>query len=773
MRRSNLPAEPSSFVGRRHELNQVRSALSAHRLVTLFGPGGVGKTRLAFRVAADLVKSYEDGAWVVELAPVHDADLVVETVSSALGLRDRPGVPPLQQLVEYLQDRELLLVLDNCEHVQHAVSLLVGQLLEACPRVRVLATSRHSFAIPGEHLLSIPPMPVPTPGRDVSSPEGLMHYDAVRLFVDRATASWSPFEVNAGNQAALAELLRRLDGVPLAIELASVRVRSLSVEQILDRLADRFALLTRGSRAALPRQQTLRALIDWSYDLLSPAERLLWARSTVFSGSFDVDAVRAVACDQQVPVAEAGSLLDALTAKSILVRDGVGPASRYRMLESIREYGVTKLEASGESEQHAEKHRTYFTGLAATAAQEMYGAAGVDWFRRLRADHDNLRAALDACVREDAHVEDGLLMVGHLQHYWVMVSRLAEGRLWADRLLDRATGPSVARAAALEVAGRLAVLQGDVQEGLPLLDRALEEATALGSDTWRAHALHGKAQAAMFWGDPDDAEPLLDEALVLHASGEDPFGVPFALVQLATLHANRGEADRAQEYAERCIAASEAVGEQWCAALARWTQALLGWRAGRTARVKAYARDVLRLKQPFGDRLGMAMSMEMLAWVAAEEGRPEHAAVLLGATDTALASIGGALFRHLLDDHEACVARTRRALGDAAYDHAFGEGAELSFDEAVALALGRRKGEPQAGDEATGRPAGEPAVRLTRRENEIAGLVAEGLTNREIAERLFMSQRTAEGHVARILRKLGFTARDQITAWVAEHQRPV
>jgi non-specific serine/threonine protein kinase len=598
-----------------------------------------------------------------------------------------------------------------------------------------------------------------------------MTYDAVRLFVDRASASWAPFEVNTANQAALAELLRRLDGVPLAIELASVRVRSLSVQQILDRLADRFALLTRGSRSALPRQQTLRALIDWSYDLLSPAERMLWARATVFSGGFDLEAVRAVVCDEAVPSAEAGSLLDALAAKSILVRDGVGPMARFRMLESIREYGVAQLEASGTADGFRERHRCFFRDLAATASIEMYGPAEVDWYLRLRREHDNLRAALDLTVRTPGRVDEGLMMLGHLQHYWVMVSRFAEGRLWADRLLERAPDASVARAAAWEVAGRLAVLQGDVERGRPLLTRALDEATALDDGTWRAEALHGLALATMFWGgDPVEALPLLEEALALHEVGTDPFGVPLALVQLATLQATLGDQDRALEYAELCIARSEAAGEQWCAALARWTQALVVWRAGRRSKVKTYAREVLRLKQPFGDRLGMAMSMEMLAWAAADEGRHDHAAVLMGAVAAALESVGGSLFNHLLADHDACVEQTRAELGEESYARSFREGADLSFDEAVSLALGRRRPEGADGD---GTAAPAAADRLSKRETEIAGLVADGLTNREIAERLFMSQRTAEGHVARILRKLGFTTREQIKAWVAEYQRPV
>jgi len=275
MRRTNLPAELSSFVGRRHELAQVKDAIGAHRLVTLFGPGGVGKTRLAFRAAADLLRSFDGGSWVVELAPVHDPHLVADTVVASLGMRDGRGGSARDRLLEHLRDRELLLVLDNCEHVQDAAAELVTDLLAQCPGVRVIATSRHAFGVEGEQLLPVPPLPVPSGDRDPRSPESLMHYDSVRLFVDRATASWAAFEVTAANQAALAELVRRLDGVPLAIELASVRVRSLSVEQILERLADRFRLLSRGDRSALPRQQTLRALIGWSHDLLDPAERLL------------------------------------------------------------------------------------------------------------------------------------------------------------------------------------------------------------------------------------------------------------------------------------------------------------------------------------------------------------------------------------------------------------------------------------------------------------------------------------------------------------------
>ncbi|MGZ8744138.1 MAG: ATP-binding protein [Nocardioides sp.] len=769
-RRSNLPAELSSFVGRRHELAAVRALLATHRLVTLLGPGGIGKTRLAVRTAADEEHGLADGAWVAELAPVQAPELVSETVIGTLGIRSQRGTPT-ERLVAHLRHRQLLLVLDNVEHVQDATTALAEQLLSNCPGVRVLATSRHALGLPGEQVFTVPPLPLPVPGRGASSPEALMHYDAVRLFVDRATASRSSFQVTASNHEALAELVRRLDGMPLAIELAAVRVRSLAVEQILDRLSDRFALLTRGSRTALPRQQTLQALIDWSHDLLEPQERLAWARASVFSGGFDLAALEAVACDDDLPAVVLPDVVDGLVSKSVLVREPVeiAGAARFHMLESLREYGAARLADNDGVARYADRHRRWYAGLAATAAEELFGPAQVDWFTRLRADHDNLRGALQRWGGDAGDPVAGLWMASALQHHWVMTGRFGEGRAWVNRLLARLPPPdqdesaedSLARAAGLVVAGRLAILQGEVDVGRPLLEEAFADATAAGDATGRANALHGMALASAFWGDPASALPLLEEALALHREGADPFGVPLALVQLATVHATLSDADRAMAYAEECVALSEAASERWCEALARWVEALVQWRLGRAARARTYARDVLRLKEPFGDRMGMAMSVEVVAWAEADAGRSADAVRLLGAVQAALDSIGANLFGHLLADHDRCFARTRVALGDAAFRQALDEGAALRFDEAVALALGRRTPTPAAAD------AHAEEVRLTRRESEIAALVAEGLTNREIAEQLVVSQRTAEGHVAHILGKLGLTSRAQLAAWMA------
>lgn len=773
-RRSNLPAELSSFVGRRHELASARTGLATHRLVTLLGPGGIGKTRLALRAAADQERSLADGAWVAELAPVKVPELVPETVVGALGIRSSGGGSPTERLVAHLRDRQLLLVLDNCEHVQEAATALAADLLSSCPGVRVLVTSRHALGLPGELVLPVPPLPLPKPGA-TGPPEALMHYDAVRLFVDRATASWSSFQVTAVNRDALVELVRRLDGMPLAIELAAVRVRSLTVEQILGRLGDRFALLTHGNRAALPRQQTLQALLDWSHDLLEPRERLVWARASVFSGGFDLAALEAVACDDDLPAAALPDVVDGLVAKSVLVRESVeiGGVARFHMLESLREYGGARLAESGAAAPYVERHRRWYAGLVETVAGELFGPDQVDWFARLRADHDNLAAALERLTHDPADAADGLRMASTLQHHWVMTGRFGEGRAWVERLLSRLPAPedgepverSVARAAGLEVAGRLAVLQGQIDVGRPLLEEALAAATAAGDGTWRAHALHGLALASAFWGEPAAALPLLEEALALHRDGRDPFGVPLALVQLATVHATLGSPDRAMACAEECIALSEAASERWCAALARWVQALVQWQLGHGGRARTYARDVLRLKAPFGDRMGMAMSVEVVAWAEADAGHATDGARLLGAAQAALASIGASLFGHLLEDHDHCLTRTREALGDGAFKQAFEEGATMRFDDAVAIASGRRTPTPAATD------THGVEARLTRRESEIAALVAEGLTNREIADRLVITRRTAEAHVAHILGKLNFTSRSQLVAWAATQRQ--
>lgn len=758
-RQSNLPAEVSSFVGRREELSRLRAALGTHRLVTLVGPGGVGKTRLAVRAARDLADTTPDGPWLVELADLRDPDLIADSVLAALGLRDKVQGTAEERLAAHLSQRETLLILDNCEHLRDAAAALTADLLRSCPSLRILTTTRHVLSVVGEHVIAVSPLPVP----DGSvTGEALMRYDAVRLFVERAGASHSAFRVTEDNAGSITELVRRLDGMPLAIELASVRVRALTPQQILERLDDRFGLLSRGDRSASDRQQTLRGLIDWSYDLLSEPERRIWARASVFAGGFDLKALEEV-CGEGFFSAELLLVVEDLVSKSILEREEAGDRLRFRMLQSIQEYGAERLTESEERTTYTVRHRSYYTAMVARARRELYGDRQVDWYRRLVADHDNLRAALESYAEERDQAEAGMRMVGDLLHHWVMAGRFSEGRHWVDRLLPGVPEGALERAMGLVVSGRLVVLQGDKDTGQRFLREARKIAAEHDSATWEANALHGIATAEVFWGDSARAVELLTLALGRHRWGDDPLGTPLALVQLATAHANLGNRDEALGHADECIRLSAVSYDRWCAALAEWTKAHVQWRYGETEQAVLHARRTLELKKPFGDRLGMAMSMEVIAWGRAASGQYAEAGYLLGAVLSALRSIGADLFQHLQDEHAATVATCREALGEEAFQQALDAGASASFGRSVAMALGE-----------TAAPAPTPTtVTLTKREGQIADLIAEGLTNREIADRLFISQRTAEGHVDRAMKKLGVSTRAQIAAWVAAHRRAV
>jgi len=764
--RSNLPVEVSSFVGRQPQLAEVRRLLSAYRLVTLTGVGGVGKTRLALRSAHELHRAFPDGVWLVDLAGLTDPGLVAHTVAAALGLRDESSRGALTRLAEQLAGRRVLLVLDNCEHLVEPCAVLATALLRACPKLRLLATSRQGLGVDGECTMRVPSLSIPDAEQIPDRPDGLEQYESVRLFVERASVVLPRFGLTAGNRAAVAGLCRRLDGIPLAIELAVGRLRALSVEQILERLEDRYRLLSTGSRAALPRQQTLRALMDWSYDLMSPRERLLWARLSVFAGSFELDAVEGVCADDTLPSDTILELVTELLDKSALLRDERGSLSGYRLLETIREYGRARLEETGAAEQLRARHRDWYGRLVERASAELFGPAQEEWFNRLRAGHANVRVALDYCATVPAEAVAGLRIATALHHYWTMSGSYGEGRSWLRRLLALHPSSDAVRGPALAVAGRLAVLQGDVDEARALLAESRSCSERAGDRTWVAHAAHAEGLAALFWGEPSEATELFEEALAGHRSVGDPFGMALGLVQLAGTALMVEDGARALALCEECLALSATYQERWCAAMALWTQALTVWRQRDLARATTLARDCIRLKQPFGDRMGIAMAMEILAWVAAADGQHERAARLFGAVDAVWRAIGATRFGFLVGEHDGHVTRTRRAVGAKAYDAAYRHGQRLGLDAAVAYAFEEQTAAARA------RGGGAPAAGvLTRRQAEIAELIAQGLSNKEIAAKLVIAQRTAEGHVEQILARLGFTSRAQVAAWVAEQRR--
>jgi non-specific serine/threonine protein kinase len=760
-RGANLPVELTSFVGRRRELADVRRSLSEFRLVTLTGVGGVGKTRLALRVAAEVHRAFRDGVWLVDLGGLSDPTLLEPAVAGALGLRDATATWQASRLADHLADMQVLLVLDNCEHMVTECARLVDVLLRSCPGLRVLATSRQGLGITGERTIRVPSLSVPVPDQPPPTAEALMRYDAVSLLAERAAAVLPGFSVSADNYEAVARLCQRLDGIPLALELAAVRLRALSVDQVLDRLDDRYGLLRTTSPAAMPRQQTLRALIDWSFDLLSAGEQLLWTRLSVFAGSFELDAVEVV-CDGGTLSADSiAELMAGLVDKSVLIREDHGPRVRYRLLETMRQYGLARQRRSTEEAELRRRHRDWYLDLTIQAERERFGQHQLAWYDRLRAEHPNLRAALEYCLTEPGAAGGGQRIAAALQTFWVVDGAIDEGRRWLRRLLAVDPTASVDRARALASTARLAVLQGHAADVPKLIAECRDLARTFSDQTLFAHLVHTEGLAELFYGAPRRGIELFEHALAAHRAAGDLFGTSLALTQLANTCILVGDIGRGQALCQEALALSDAYGERWCAAHALWTQGLVAWLEGDLRQAAELEMRCTRLRELFGDSWGIAMALEPLAWVAGAEKRYERAARLLGILQATWRAIGAARPGSMDGEHELCETRTREALGQRAFEAAFREGQALALTEAISYALGDQPSrEPD-------RPDPKAAAQLTRREAEIAELIAEGLSNKEIAARLVIAQRTAEGHVEHILTKLGFSSRAQVAAWVA------
>ncbi|MEU9123588.1 LuxR C-terminal-related transcriptional regulator [Streptomyces sp. NPDC048506] len=762
----NLPADVTSMVGRRAEGAEVKRALSASRLVTLTGVGGVGKTRLALQVSRQLRRAFPDGVWLAALAELGEPELLALSVTQALGMRGS-GPDPMAELVDYLRDKRLLLVLDNCEHLVGACAALVARVLPECPEVRVLATSREPLGIGGECTIVVAPLAVPDADRAFTVGEG-RGYEAVTLFAQRAAAAAPGFAVTADNHRAVASLCRRLDGVPLAIELAAVRMRALPVEQILARLDDRYELLARRHPAPSSRHQSMRAAVEWSYDLCSEHERVIWARLAVFVGGVDLAAAESVCSGGGVAREAVFEAVAGLVDKSILLREDVGGHARYRLLETIRQYGSERLRERGEETAVRRRHRDHFLGVAERAAAQWFGSQQVALFTGLRNEHANLRAALECCLGEPDAGRLGLRMAGALWIYWLVCGLQREGRLWLDRALAQDAEPSPQRATALWANGYLAALVGEMSLALGMLEECRDVARRHGDRAMPAHATYASGMARFNGGDAAAAVALLEEGVRLERAldGPNPHeNVAEALLGLA--YCMNGQLDSAVGTLQESRAVSEAHGERWLLSWSLVWLGLAGWLQGQHRQATDHLRDALRHKHALSDLLGIASAVEYLAWTAVAVEDAERGARLLGACRTLweplVAYLGG--FQVLLGWHDDCVRQVRRALGERNYQEAFRSGTRLTREEAVAYALGGAAETPRRGATA---PV-EPQV-LTRRETQIAELLAHGMSNKEIADRLVIAQRTAEGHVQRILAKLGFSSRVQVATWVAERR---
>ena len=767
--RSTLPHQFTTFVGRKPEIAALKRLLGTHRLVTITGPGGVGKTRLTLEVAEAARAAFRDGVFFVDLARVQDPSSVNLAIAAALDRRGHPGKRSDEELYDYLTDKHLLLILDNCEHLLSQVAAAASRTLASAGDVRIVATSREPLNIAGESVWPLLPLTTPSvEDRDTRAAQSAIEqYESVALFVDRARAVIRDFTLTPENAPVVARLCARLDGLPLAIELATVRLRTLSPEQILDRLARRFELLTAGNRAAPPRQQTLRAAMEWSFDLCPEPERILWARCSVFAADFEVEAAEYVCADQRLPSDEILNGVAGLVDKSILVPIVTGNPVRYRMLETVRQFGIERLDSADGEARFRRMHRDYYLALAERCDADSSSDRQVEWSRRLRQERPNLLAALEYCIRTEDEARTGLRMASALWFYWIACGLLRDAEHWIDRLLAVGTESTVERARALWVVGWARLLAGHNDSGVTALEESRVIATELGDDTAATYAVQLLGLAKILRNDVAGAAPLLDRAILTHRRrAEWSATALMALTQRAYIAATIGDTTCAVPLAEECQRIAEKADERWASAWVAFVLSLAAWAAGDAVTAARHAREGYRRHYEIGDQLAIPSCMETLAWSRVAQGCHDEAAVLFGAADTVWKRIGEPLFgdRALLSWSRANRELAEAELGSARFRKLRDRGSRMRDDEINEFISGD-PGTP-AGHRGPQPDTPTSAPRLTRREAEVADLVSKGMSNRGIAAALVISQRTAEAHVENILAKMGFSSRTQIAAWV-------
>jgi predicted ATPase/DNA-binding CsgD family transcriptional regulator len=744
-----VPARPGGpLLGRRQELADLRRTLGSARLVTLTGQGGIGKTTLARAAAADHERARREETWTVDLADLVDPDLLGHSVAGAFGVQLPYGAAGADEVAAAVADRAGLLVLDGCETVLDAAVELVAVLLATAPRLRVLATSQQQLGVTGEVVVPVGPLAAD---------------EAQALFTARAAAALPSFRLTEDNAAAIAQLCEVLEGVPLAVELAAARILVLSPQDILHRLGDRQRLLAKGARDAPARQRSLRASLEASIELCTPDEQLLWARLSVFTGGFRLDAAEAVCAGDGIDALDVLDLVDGLLEKSVLAREDDGASYvRFRMLESLREYAAEHL-TTEQMQAGRDRHLAWYADLVRTATDASFGPEQAACCRTLRREHGNLREALRHAVSDPRHAVQALEMVTALESYWAVTGRLGEARHWLIRALAVAEADAGTRARALATASWTATLQGDPATGRSMLEEAEEVLAGVApDDAVRVRVLVARAAETIWGGSPGEALPVLEQAVTAAGTAGDRMLEASTLLVQGLCRSFTGDLDGAGAALQACLDLTGPAGEVHVRSYALAALGMLALLRDDPEVAADLERQALVMKMDLGDRAATAFVLEVLAWVAAVERRRERAATLLGAAD--------ALWRHLGLDPEAVpylsVNRRRseeRAgidRGNAAFRAAFQHGATLSDEQVLALAL----------EQAPVEAAPEEEIPLTRRELEVARLVGGGLANREIAEQLRISQRTVESHVENILRKLGFGSRTQVVAWMVERE---
>ncbi|MEU5586825.1 LuxR C-terminal-related transcriptional regulator [Streptomyces chrestomyceticus] len=785
-----LPADVTSFIGREPELAALSALLERARLVTVLGPGGVGKTRLALRAAAQAAGNYAHGARCVELSDLRDPRLLPQAVADALGVAVQASRPPLDALAAYLAECELLLVLDTCEHLLDACAALTGPLLARSHGLTVLATSRQALDIPGEHVLPLPPLPLPAPD---AAGDG----DALTLLVQRAAAVAPGFALTDANRAQAAALCHRLDGLPLAIELAAVRLRALPLDRLPAQAGDTLALLGPGRSTSPARHRTLRAAVDWSHELCTPAERLLWARLSVFAGPFGLTAADAVARDAELPAPVLLTALVGLTEKSVVQRLDER-RDRYRLPALLREYGAERLREREGREACRRRFVAHYRAQLVDFVAEFATPAQLARYRALARERQNLYAAIEY-ASADAGLQE---LTAVMWAYWLCAGQPAEATTWMTRALRERREPSQDRVMTLAWCSMFTGNQGDRAGASALADEAVATADRLRDTRASAWAALAASATRFHDGGPSHGPVLVRAAGTLMHQAGDRTGRRIAALHLSFAHLLAGQPAATLDTARTTL---ELLGEDGTEPVDQGGEGGKGGKGDQNGHIDqdstecyvhgsqlstcglahlmlgapAEAADALRravlLKGSLEDVLGVASATELLAWLAADEGRARRAARLFGATAALWRRVGPHPMvgnAQLQTLHDAYERQARTALGARRFAALAAEGASLTLAQAVRYAAEDDRPASGTGRRALPARTAPASAALTRREREVAGLVAAGLSNRRIAERLVISKRTVDAHVEHILGKLGYASRAQITALLREEGAP-
>jgi predicted ATPase/DNA-binding CsgD family transcriptional regulator len=754
---TNLPAALTSFVGREREIRAITRLLATARLLTLTGSGGVGKTRLALAVAAGLPGLFAAGVWLVELAALADPDLLAQAVASVLGVPEASR-PILDALIDTVGDRPMLLVLDNCEHLLDTCAALFQPLLLRCPRLQILATSRQPLGLEGETVYRVPSLSLPA---RTDRAARLQDYEATALFIERAATAQPSFALTPDNAPAIEDICSRLDGIPLAIELAAPWVNVLSAQEIAARLDDRFRLLTGGSRTALPRQQTLRGTLDWSYGLLSEPERVMLRWLAVFEGGWTLDAAEAVCAGDPIQRDDVLRLLAGLVDKSLVLADLQASPARYELLETTREYAIELLDASGEAPGIHSRHAAYYLSLAQDVEPQLFGPRQLEAMERLDLEADNHRSAVRWAV-EAGDPQTELQLVASLWDYWWMRGRLREGQRLVEDALDRGMNiRSNGRAKALHGAAILAAIQGDLAHAHGRFEQSAGLFRHIGDRVGLIRPLCDLGTTYAFFGDFARGRETAEEAIGLAHQTGDQWGLAYALHMAGQIALAANDYASAARFSEESAVVWRRLGDGRGLAHELIQLSIAARCLGDEDRALILAREALDLFRSLGETWGILGGLVVAAAAEARQDQMAAAARILAAADAFSKMIGAALvIPHWQMDFDLTRDAAQEALGEVDFDAAWSAGAAMPIDQAIDFAL---SGSSTEDSSQTPAPMLLDALGiLTPREREVAALLAQGLSDHQVASTLVISDRTAENHVHHILYKLGLRSRGDL-----------